>query len=278
MDLNWLQSILYGLFAGLTEILPVSARAHSVLLLKIFGAGSNDRLGTLLIHLAILCALYYCGQNQIIRVSRALKLAQVPKRRRKRPLDTKSLMDFRLWRTMVVPVILGYLCYSRVQFLETKLILVAAFLFLNGIILYIPQFLPGSNKDSRTLSRVDGLLMGLGGALSVFPGISGIGTAVSIGTVCGADRTYVLDLSLMMGMVIMIGMIGYDILAIISFGLGTFSFIVILKLIISAAAAFGGAFIGIKVMRMLAANSGLNLFAYYCWGLALFTFILNLLA
>ena len=41
---------------------------------------------------------------------------------------------------------------------------------------------------------------------------------------------------------------------------------------------FGGVLLGIKIMRSLAANSGFSAFAYYCWGGALFTFVLNLMA
>ena len=37
MDLNWLESFLYGLFSGLADILPVSAEAHRILMLKCFG-------------------------------------------------------------------------------------------------------------------------------------------------------------------------------------------------------------------------------------------------
>lgn len=278
MDLGWFQSILYGLFAGLAEILPVSARAHSIILLKVFGKSSPDRLSVLMIHLAILIALYYSSQVQIIRVSRALSLARVPKKRRKRPLDTKSLMDFKLWRTIIVPVILGYLLYNKIAPVEKKLILISVFLFVNGVILYIPQFLPSSNRDSRTLSRVDGLLMGLGGALSVLPGISGIGTSVSIGSVRGADRTYALNLSLLMSCVICICLIAYDVSAIISYGLDTVAFLDVIKYVFSSFAAFVGAILGIRIMRIMANNSGFYAFSYYCWGLALFTFILNLMA
>ena len=41
---------------------------------------------------------------------------------------------------------------------------------------------------------------------------------------------------------------------------------------------FGGCLLGIKLMRYLAAERGYSLFGVYCWGLALFTFILNLIA
>ena len=35
MDLNWFESIIYGLFLGLTDILPVSAQAHKLIMLKL---------------------------------------------------------------------------------------------------------------------------------------------------------------------------------------------------------------------------------------------------
>lgn len=278
MDLNFLQSILYGFSAGLAEILPISARAHSILLLKVFGAGKSNQLFTLLIHIAVLAAIYFSGQTQIVRISRALSLARVPKKKRKRPLDMKSIMDFKLWRIMILPVILMYFLYDNVAAIESNLLIISILIFINGLILYIPQFLPGSNKDSRTLSPLDGLFMGLGGSLSILPGISGIGAAVSVGAVRGAERTYALNIALMMSSIIMVWLIIYDVIAIAATGIGVISVSIILKYIISAVAAFGGACLGITIMRTMAENSGYHYFAFYCWGIAFFTFILNLLA
>ena len=278
MALSWLESIIFGFISGLTEILPISAQAHRLLLLKFFGIASEPALLRLLIHVASLGAVYFACQTHLVKLMRARNLARVPKRKRRRPLDTKSLMDLSLWKTMLIPVIIGFFFYQKTQGLGSSLILVACFLFVNGLILYIPQFLPGSNKDSRSLSRVEGLLMGLGGALSVVPGMSGIGAAISVGSVCGVDRSYALNMSLLMSLGIHIGMIVFDIMAIVSGGLGGVSAISIVQYIVASAAAFGGVALGIKMMRSLAQNGGFALFGYYCWGLALFTFILNLMA
>ena len=57
MDLNWLHSIIYGFAAGLADILPVSAQAHRVLLLKFFGVKGDMDLLNLLIRLAVIAAL-----------------------------------------------------------------------------------------------------------------------------------------------------------------------------------------------------------------------------
>ena len=193
MDLNWLQSIIYGLFAGLTDILPVSAQAHKVLILKLFGIRTTSAVLELLIHFGVFAALYYHCQANLIRMNRARALARIPKKKRKRPLEVRSLLDWRLLITMIVPVTLGIILYQFVAKIQKSFIFISIFLFLNGIILYVPQYLPSGNRDSRTLSRVEGILMGLGGALSILPGMSAVpGSAVNFqfgdppGGACGA--------------------------------------------------------------------------------------------
>lgn len=278
MDLNWFESILYGLIAGLTDILPVSAQAHKILLLKVFGHTGRSDLMHLLISLGIFGAIFYSTQKHLIRMNRAQKLARVPKRRRKRPLDTRSLMDRSLLKTMIVPIILSLFLYQYAQNLVSSLILVVVFLFVNGAILYIPQYLPSGNRDSRTLSRVEGLLMGLGGGLGILPGISGMGTATAVASVCGVDRSYGLTMALMMNMAVSAGMMVLCVMGILNNGLEALSILMLVRYILTGVAAFGGAMLGIKIMRTLASGSGYGLFGFYCWGLALFTFILNLVA
>ena len=276
MELNWLQSMLFGLVSGLTDILPVSAQAHRVLLLKFFGARELSDFVGLILHLSVFAALYWSSRGQFVRMNRARALARVPKRKRKRPLDVRSMMDWSLMKTMLIPVLLGLFLYRYVLELDSKLILIALMLFLNGLILYIPQFLPSSNRDSRTLSRVEGLLMGPGGAASILPGISTVGAMVSIASVCGVERVYGLNMTLIIKMFMMVGLMVYDVLGIISNGFGTLSLVLILQCLIMALISFGGSLLGIRIMRRLAAGHGFSIFGVYCWGLALFVFILNL--
>lgn len=278
MDLNWLHSIFYGFVSGFADILPVSAQAHKVLLLKFFGVKGNMDLLNLLIHIAVFAALYHTSRSNLIRMNRARALARVPKRKRKRPLDVRSLMDWSLLKTMVIPVILGVVLFQYTASWQSNLILITLFLFLNGLVLYIPQFLPSSNKDSRTLSRVEGLLMGFGGFLSVLPGFSAVGGAVSVGSVCGVEREFCLDMALMMNLVLNGGMAVYDVLGIVNHGFGVLSVSIFLRYLVTAGAAFGGTVLGIRVLKYLSQEHGYSLCGVYCWGLALFSFILNLMA
>lgn len=277
MELSWIESCIFGLVSGLLDIVPVSAQAHSTLLLKFFGVKASSDVLKLFVHAAVLAALYYTSQTQLIRMKRARALARIPKRKRKRPLDVQSMMDWSMLKTMFIPAIIGVYLRKYTVDINSNLMLIALFLFLNGIILYVPQFFSTSNRDSRTLSRIEGLLMGFGGIASAVPGISAIGTTTSIASICGVDRIYGLNMALIMNMAITVGLMILDVMAIISKGLGVLSFGTVIQYLLSSAAAFGGTLLGIKFMRHLAAGQGFAFFGIYCWGLALFTFILNLI-
>ena len=135
MELNWLQSMLFGLVSGLTDLLPVSAQAHRVLLLKFFGARELSDFVGLMLHLSVFAALYWSSRGQFVRMNRARALARVPKRKRKRPLDVRSMMDWSLLKTMLIPVLLGLFLYRYVLELDSKLILIALILFLTALLL-----------------------------------------------------------------------------------------------------------------------------------------------
>lgn len=276
MELNWLQSILFGLVSGAADIIPVSGQAHRLLLLKFFGVNQLPNLLALLLHLSVAAALYLSSQGQFVRMNRARALARIPKKKRKRPLDTRSMMDWSLIKTMLVPTVIGLLLNSRVRGWSVNMFLIAGMLFVNGLILYIPQFLPTSNRDSRTLTRLEGVLMGLGAGASVLPGISTVGIMVSIASVCGIERLYGLNMTFVVKLFFLIGLMVYDVLAIITDGLGGLTVMLLIQYIFTAALSFGASMFAIRLLRRLAPEHGFHTFGVYCWGLALFTFILNL--
>lgn len=276
--MSWLQSVLYGFLTGVSDVLPISSRAHGILLLKIFGTTMDGNLMLLFLHVAAMLALYISSRATIVRIRRALALKRIPKRKRRRPLDVKSLMDFRLLRTTAVPIIIAYFFYDKVFSLGTNMLVVALFLLLNGLIIYIPHYLPTGNKDARTMSRVEGLLIGLGGALSIFPGISAMGAMLSVSSVCGVDKEYSLGNAMLETMLILFCVSVNDVVRIASAGLKDVTFQMVLVCLATGLAAFAGTFLGIKILKNLAKNGNFSIFAFYCLGLALFTFFLNLIA
>ena len=103
-----------------------------------------------------------------------------------------------------------------------------------------------------------------------------MGAVVSVGSVCGVERVYSLNMAFIIKMFLMAGLLVYDVLGILSGGMEPLTFGLFLRYLVTAALSFGASMGGIRVMRRLATDHGLGLFGVYCWGLALFTFILNL--
>ncbi len=276
MDLSWFQSLLLGFISGLTDILPVSSQAHKAVLLKVLGVDGEPPLLRLLIHLATLGALYYCSTVQITRMLRQRKLAKIPKKRRKRPLDTRVLMDIRLLTAMAVPAVIGMIGYYKASVLNERLNWIALFLVVNSIVLFLPVLMPSGNKDSRSLSRLEGVLMGSCSCLAALPGVSSIGAVTSIASLCGAERAYIFNITLLLQMVITAGLAVLDVVTLIQVGIGAITFGALLACLLGAVAAFMGVFLGIRLMRLLSVNIGYNGFAFYSLGLAMLTFILFL--
>ena len=277
MELNIFQSLILGLLSGLAEILPVSGQAHRMIFLKLFGAEGEHPFLRLMIHMATVFALHYSCRHHIVRMMRAQRLALIPKRRRKRPLDVQALMDFNLLKTTLVPIVLAFIFHSAIRAMGGGLLLVAAGLVINGLILYIPQYLPGSNKESGDMNRLDGLIFGLGGAASTLPGISCVGTAVSIGSVRGMELDYALKLALVMNIPVNLGFILYDVLEIFSAGVSGFSFTLLLGSLFAAAAVFVGIISGMRLMKKITERFGYSVFALYSWGAALMAFVIYLM-
>ena len=278
MELSWLQSLILGLISGITEILPVSAQAHRLLLLKLFGINAEHPVFRLTIHICTALALYFCCRVHIIRMLRAVRLSKVPKKRRKRPLDMEGLSDFNLLRTTLIPVILGLALYTKTAPLADSAIAVSVLLLVNGIVLYIPQYLPGSNKESSAMTRIDGLIMGLGGAAATLPGISCLGTSVSIASVRGMDLKKALNLALLMCVPVNLGLAAFDLVALLGGGAGSLSLVALVGAVLAGITAFLGVILGIRLLNKIVEAVGYSVFGFYCWGAAMLTFILFLAA
>lgn len=276
MELSFLQSLFLGLISGITEILPVSAQGHRLLLLKLFGQQGESPALRLMIHICTAFALYFACRGHIVRMMRAQRLARVPKKRRKRPLDSEGLSDFNLLKTTLIPAILAFILYSRTSVLADKPVIVSALLLLNGVILYVPQFLPGSNLASGSMTRIDALLLGLGGAAGTIPGISAIGSAVSIASVRGMDLKKALSLALLMNIPVNLGLAAFDLVALLSGGGGSLSLGALFLAVLAGIMAFVGVILGIRLLKKITEAVGYSVFGFYSWGIALLSFVLFL--
>lgn len=276
MGIGWLESLLYGLLSGFTEFVPVSAQAHSALLRRMFGVEDLHFLD-LFVHLAVLISVFVALRSRIRHLRREQKLAGTQKRYRRHQPDLMALMDLRLLKTAAVPMLLCFLVYPVTYELGNRFLLMAGLLILNGVILYYPRMMPAGNKDARMLTPFDGVLLGVSSALGILPGISRVGACMSAAQLRGADRRFALDTALLLSIPALLALIVVDLLWLILAGFAGITFLVVLQAILAAAAAGLGGHFGILLLRFLSVKAGFSTFAYYCWGAALFVFILFLI-
>ena len=92
------------------------------------------------------------------------------------------------------------------------------------------------------------------------------------------DKAYGLNIVLLMDMVATAGLVIFDVLALMSAGMGGIAFGTVMLYILSGVVSFFAATLTIKLLRNIIGEISFDIFAYYCWGVALFTFIMNLLA
>ena len=273
--LQWFQSLVYGLICGFTEFLPVSSQPHAVLLDRLFGVSDLGGILRLAVRIGVLLSLLLQFRPQISRISRERRLAAEPLRRRKRQPDAFSLMEFKLLRTAAIPMLLGFIAYPWVGVYGDRLWVIALALVLNGIFIYAPQYMARANKDARHLSGVDGLLIGLGGAVAVIPGVSRVAMLHSAASMRGTDRQYGIQTALLLCIPALILQLVFD--SIVTFSaLPAITFLTIICIVTAFAAAVFTSYFSIQFIRFLSVNAGFSGFAYYSWGAAMLAFVLYL--
>lgn len=276
MELNWFEGLIYGLISGITEFLPVSSRAHQALMLKLFGETGAGNLLTLLVRLAVLLALFTDCRNYLEQLRREQRLAAIPKRRRKRQPDQARLLELRLLKTAVVPLLMGFVAYLYLRHWSGDLLMVCIFLILNGVLLYLPQMVRNGNKDARSMTGFDSLLLGICGALSALPGISRMGAVSSAAVARGADKEHALNWALLLSIPALVCFVGLDVFNVLTNGIGTFGVLPAVGCVLAVVGAYFGARFAIRTMRSFSRRVGFSGFSYYCWGAALFSFIMYL--
>ncbi len=275
--MDWLVSILYGFLTGLGELLPVSTGAHDYFWECLTRFDPQQPLLRLCIHGATLGALVLFTRHRIFHVYREMRIASQPARRRKRQPDLLAVLDGRVVLTMLMPAAAGLLLTGLIRARLQSLPLTALLLVLSGTAIYIPHFMPEGNRDSRHLSRLEAGFFGICAGLSAFSGLSRVGGVLSVGGIGGCSRSYMLDIAYLLLLPLLAVLLALDLLAFLFGGFAALTLVYFLQCILAGAAAFGGACLGIALMRFLSVNMGYTAFAYFNWGLGIFGFILYLM-
>ncbi len=274
--MNILESLIYGLVSGLSEFLPISSQGHQALMKQIFGATSPDPVRDIMVHIAMLVAVYIASATYLDRIRRERKIRS--RRKRTNQTNRNIAQELRLIRTAAIPMLIGILLCAFTGNWGKNLGWLALFFVVNGVIIYIPEHLAHANKSAGQLGPLDSFLIGLGGALSFIPGVSRVGGSLSCAIARGADQEKSYNWILVLSIPALVLLLILDVIGIFFTGFGIITFLSVLGWFISAITAFGSAFAGIYIMRLVTAKSSITVLSFYCWGIAFLSLLLYLFA
>ena len=273
--LELLHKALYALISGFSELFFVSDKAHQLLYRTVTGRDLGDSLLSLGIHLGCFIALWMDCNKRIRYLRSEKRLVRSAKRRRGRQPDVDALMDMRIMNTAAIPLLFAVFFLRNASKWINSPLRVALVLVINGAVLFLPRLLPVGNKNGRSFSRLDCILMGLGGALGVVPGFSAMGCTYSLSTARGAGKNYALELSILLSVPVVAAFLCFDIYGLFAVS-SAITAMHLLGALVGALLSFVGARMALSLIRFVCNRSNTVVFAYYSWGFAMFLFLIYL--
>ncbi len=255
------QAIILGIVQGLTEYLPVSSSAHLVIVPFLFGWSFPEdqafvfdvlfQLGTLL------AVIIYYWKDLINIVVEFFKGISVGK-----PFATpESRMGWLIILASIPGGIAGVLIKPQVEAAFSNPVAVGGLLFGTAALLLIGERIGRKERSFTSINWLDALLVGIGQAVAIFPGISRSGATISVGLMRGIKRTDAAKFSFLMSIPIMLAAGLYSALDLREIA-GLTSFLPAILAGTVAAAIVG--YLSIKWLLSFLNRRPLTIFAVYC--------------
>jgi undecaprenyl-diphosphatase len=249
--------VIWGLIQGLTEFLPVSSTAHLVIIPAFLAELGMDvsppSLAVLaVLHLGTLAAILVYYRSD---VSAVLCFRTNPEGRKIALLVGAG----------TIPVLIGLPLVDAVERLQVSVSAVGWQLMATGLILYIGQLLATGHRHLADFKVLDAILVGLGQALALIPGISRSGVTITVGNARGFEPTEAARFAFLLGIPAIAGAGLSQLFALEDSGGFT------AELVVGMLVAAVSGYFAIEILLRSIRRIGLMPFAVYCLLLGLST-------
>ncbi len=199
MDL--LELVILAVVQGVTEFLPISSQAHNILVLKWMGTapGSADEMVlNVAVHLGSLFAviIYFWGDTRAAVVGPFTLVGDVVARR---PLQWSSRLAL-LLLIATVPLIAFYLALNAVDAVDklrtVEIIGWTTIIF--GVLLYVADRFSTFELEMKDWRWGGAVMLGLGQALAIIPGVSRAGVTMTMARFLGFERREAARIAILM--------------------------------------------------------------------------------
>lgn len=268
-----LQAVVLGVIQGVTEFLPVSSSGHLVLFSQLFGIHEQSILFEVTVHVGTLLAVLAVFQNEFkMLVNAAVRLVS-------RPKQAKAMLHsdpgVRLLLCLVVgtvPAVLAALVLKdQVERLFSSSLTVGVMLMVTGGILYAAEKRQAEGRSQ--VSLLDALIIGVGQAVAILPGLSRSGTTIAVGLFRGLERDSAARFSFLLSIPAILG-------ALVLSLLDLFSGVVVPSLgplVVGLVSAAITGYLAIRFFLSLVRRGRLVWFSYYTWLVGAVIIVVHLL-
>ncbi|HQL03997.1 MAG TPA: undecaprenyl-diphosphate phosphatase [Treponemataceae bacterium] len=262
-----IQAVLLGALQGVAEFLPISSSGHLTLVQHLFGLEDIPLLFDISLHVATLLAVILVFRKLILDL---LGTAFRWILRKSTGEDTPKLrMILALIAATGVTGILGILLKKIIPDLPIQVVF-AGFM-VTAVLLFISSKMSRKNEgnEAKSISLVQGLIIGAAQGIGVLPGISRSGITISASLAAGMDRKTAGEFSFLLSIPAILAAF------VLELGdLGTMTqAISVQALLLGCIAAFAVGIFALKFLLALIRKGKLEWFAYYLIPLALICFI-----
>ncbi len=271
-----LTAVLLGLVQGVAEFLPISSSGHLAIaehLLNLQGAASVPDFYDVLLHLGTLAAVFaaywgdiremiaefFCGVGDLAHHSTP---SPVPPARR-----------------LILMIVVGTLpLFVMVPFrhffisLGDNMYFIGGALIATGILLFASDRARRGRKTERTATMLDALLVGIGQAVALCPGISRSGMTITAGCFAGFERKFAVRFAFLLSIPAVLGANILTLKDALEEGIDWASMPAYL---IGVAVAAVSGYACIRLLRYVADKGRFGAFAYYCWAAGTMTLVLT---
>ena len=267
--MGFLSSIFLGLVQGIAEFLPISSSGHLSLFQHFFGLTEAGLFFDVLLHLGTLIAIFVYYWRDIVNLVKAfLRLvtglfSKKKKGARKGRKDPGARMILMLI-VATLPLFVILPIKDKVESLYSNTIFVGCALIVTSCILFFSDRMAKGKKTVRSATLLDALLVGVGQAVAVVPGLSRSGTTISAGMLRGFSRKFAVRFSFLLSIPAVLGANIISIGDAVAAGIDTS---LLPAYIAGTVVAAVSGYFAIRLVNSLADKGKFGSFAYYCWGI-----------
>ena len=276
--MSYLTAVLLGLVQGVAEFLPISSSGHLAIaeqLLNLQGASNVPEFFDVLLHLGTLVAVFIAYWDDIrdMIVEFFAGIGDLAHHSTPNPVPPA--------RRLILLIIVGTLpLFVMVPFrhffssLGDNMYFIGGALIFTGILLFASDRVHHGRKTEKTATMLDALLVGIGQAVALCPGISRSGMTITTGCFAGFERKFAVRFAFLLSIPAVIGANILSLKDAIDAGIDWAS---VPAYLVGVAVAAVSGYACIRLLRYIADKGRFGAFAYYCWAVGALTLALTIL-